>query len=94
MSGYLDAEPSSSAWTGEPSLRIWILSILITVILAGGLPFLSYFLRASTWLLWVTAILIIASFARKLPMRGLLWPLAPYLGWLILYFVWGSILVD
>ncbi|NTV73864.1 MAG: hypothetical protein HGA66_06615, partial [Holophaga sp.] len=48
----------------------------------------------STWLLWGTAILIIASFARKLPMRGLLWPLAPYLGWLILYFVWGSILVD
>ncbi|WP_306601912.1 O-antigen ligase [Geothrix sp. 21YS21S-2] len=91
MSGFAESTGAGDEGAGGSSWRIRALSILVMMVLAGMLPFLSHYLRVSTWLLWGLMILIIASFGSRLSLGRLMWPLAAYLCWLCFYFAWGSI---
>jgi len=71
--------------------KVVILSVLLTVILSGLLPFLSLVQRFTTWILWGGIVLIIALFAKELPLRRLIRPMVPYLGWLVFYLTWAVI---
>lgn len=71
-----------------------LLPLPYTLILAGAMGFMSYYLRASTWMVWALMTLIVTVLWRRLRLGHLLVPLRPYLLWLGFYMVWGLIVAN
>jgi hypothetical protein len=74
--------------------RVRLLAALMGIALSGALPFLSYFFRGFTWMLWGVALVLVILSARELPPRRLLAPMGPYLVWLCCYLGWGLIVTE
>jgi O-antigen ligase len=68
--------------------------LLFTLILSGAMPFMSHYLRASTWLVWAAMALVMSLLWRPLDLGRLLLPMRPYLLWLGFYMIWGLIIAD
>lgn len=68
-----------------------LLAILMVVILSGALPYLSYFVRSLTWVIWIAIWWLIYSFSKELPLGRLIRPAVPYLLWLSFYLIWALI---
>lgn len=79
-------------WGFDPTpLKGLVLAFFMWIILSGTLPFFSYYLRGTTWGIWVVIYAILFSFSRELPLRRLMLPILPYLIWLVFYLVWALI---
>ena len=79
---------------GSFRTRARLLSVVMGIALSGALPFLSYFFRGFTWLVWAVALVLVATSAREMQLRRLLAPMAPYLLWLVCYLAWGLIVAE
>jgi hypothetical protein len=71
-----------------------LLAITSGFIIAGSLPFFSFYFRGFTWMVWGLLLTLIGTYSFQLPMGRLLRPFGPYLLWLVLYLVWGLIIAD
>lgn len=82
-------------WTRDDSpwmaLGASAMAFLMGLILAGALPFLSFFFRGFTWMVWGLVLLLLVSTAMKLRYGRLLLPMWPYMAWFTFYFIWGLI---
>ncbi len=82
-------------WTRDDSPWLALggsaMAFLMGLVLAGALPFLSYFFRGFTWMVWMLALMILVSTAMRLKYSRLLAPMAPYMAWFSFYFIWGLI---
>jgi|GEM_PF-1781949 len=75
----------------KPSPRAVVLAACLAFIISGAPPFLSFYLRPSTWVIWIIMTGTCLSFARSLPLGRLMRPALPYLAWLVFYLIWGLI---
>ena len=80
-----------AAESGGTPFRGVVLSILMTFLLSGALPYAFLFFGSLAWLYWVMVIGVLFLFAIELPKGRLLRPLVPYLAWLCFYLIWGLI---
>jgi O-antigen ligase len=69
-----------------------ILAFMAALVLADVPAFMSFYLRASTWIFWAVMALLLAGCWRKLELGRLVRPLAPYFIWLAFYLTWGLII--
>lgn len=78
----------------HPRARMRLLALVMGIALSGSLPFLSYFFRGFTWLVWALALVLVAMSAREMKLRRLMAPMGPYLLWLCCYLAWGLIVAE
>ncbi|BDU71775.1 O-antigen ligase family protein [Mesoterricola silvestris] len=67
------------------------MAFLMGLVLAGALPFLSFFFRGFTWMVWGLVLALLVASATKLRYGRLLSPVVPYMAWFTFYFIWGLI---
>jgi len=72
-------------------IKLKFLGFWMAIALSGAMPFLSYFFRGFTWIVWGMVLLVMVSCALEMSLRRHLMPLMPYLVWLSCYLIWGTI---